>query len=133
MPAFDAQAFGSGFDGSGSGLTFLLADRFDSLLISLCSILIKGNGPVDAYNVESQTLSTVATDVRCRVSMLTGREWKQGKKVSVNTKKIFMRPFTGLTPHHLIQVEDVVYDIIDIENPSLLDHHLEILVEEVKP
>jgi hypothetical protein len=133
MPAFDAQAFGSGFDGSASGLTFLLADRFDSLLISTCSILIKGTDGVDVYNVEFQNLTPVATDVRCRVSSLTGREWKQGKKVSVNTKKIFMRPFTGLTEHHWIQVGSVVYDILDIENPSLMDHHYEILVEEVKP
>lgn len=134
MPAFDAQAFGSGFDGSSGSLAgILFDDQFDSLLNATCSILIKGSAGVDIYNVESQALSPVATDVRCCVSTLTGKEWKQGKKVSVNTKKIYMRPFPGLTEHHWIQVGNVIYDITDIENPHLLDHHFEILVEEVKP
>lgn len=113
-----------------------MADIFDAFLISSCQIFQK-SGALNRYKTETNDLTPIAT-VPCRVSSLTGKETIVGKEISINTKKIFMRPYAALTTKHVLKVATVggtvmTYNILDIENPSLLDHHYEVLVEEVKP
>lgn len=113
-----------------------LKDPFDALLISTCTILAKGNGSPDSDNHESQAFSTVASNIPCRVSTAAlGRpkEYKTEKQASENYRTIFMRPYAGLTPHHWLQIDGVLYNIFEIKNPSGLNHHFEIIAQVLIP
>jgi len=123
-----------------------MPDDFDLLLISVCDILEKvqyGSGGDDVYGQPPQDLRTKISAWPCRVSTVTtlGREWKIGKEFSKNTFTVFMRPPTeddsgvpfSLTPHNWIQVGPQLFNILGVNDPSLLGHHLEISVEQVIP
>lgn len=113
-------------------------DPFDALMISRCTVLKKGIGAVDAYGIESQSLTDpaniVESNVPCRISSGSGREAKSGKQASVGSRKIYMRPRSyALTEHHWILLAGIYYNILDVENPSGMNHHLELSVEVVRP
>lgn len=122
-----------------------MPDDFDLLMISACNILEKvsyGSGADDVYGQPPQELRTKITAWPCRVStMKGGREWKIGKEFSKNTFTVFMRPPTqddsgvpfSLTPHNWIRVGTALFNILGVNDPSLLGHHLEVAVEQVIP
>jgi hypothetical protein len=119
-----------------------MSDVFDDLLISSAQILEKGDvGEPDAYGVMDQDF-TVLDTVRCRLSTKgIGRpkEFKAGKKSSLTYKTVFMRQWANgtLTEHHWLQINGDKYDILRVDPLFLADpstaHHLEVLVELVKP
>lgn len=113
-------------------------DPFDALMISRCTVLKKGVGAVDAYGLESQSLTDptniVESNVPCRISRGGGSEAKSGKQASVGRSTIYMRPRAyPLTEHHWILLNGAYYNILDVQNPSGMNHHLELPVELVKP
>lgn len=128
----------------------VVVDPFDALMNSSCSILSRQAGAQNTYGQTPRTLTPLDTDVPCRVSRLTGTEEKGEKEFSLNTRKVYMRPWaivsglaisprsvaeavgaTELNPSMWIQVGNVKYDIVHVANPSLEYHHFEILVEQV--
>lgn len=114
-------------------------DLFDEQLKSLATILIRGVGTADSYGVAPPELTTVATNVPCRVSLGRGRpkELKAEKKIAENYKCVFMRPWFAdpptnsqpLTHNHWLEINGQLYDIFQIDDPSLLGHHLEVWCE----
>jgi hypothetical protein len=119
-------------------------DAFDQSLTAVCSVMVRDAGVTcDAYGTADPTFTTLATGIPCRVSLGKGRarEWKSGKKIAVNYKCVFMRPFfepiSGLPlgPHHWLQVTSAEYatpqnyQIFQIDDPGLLQHHLEVWCE----
>jgi head-tail adaptor len=127
-----------------------LTDPFDALLISTAAILEKVTytpGGGDAYGQPSQSFTTKLSSWPCRVSTKKGGiEYKEGKEFAKNTFRIFMRPplkddgnnaFT-LGTHHWIQVTDErgaaqLFNVLGVNDPSFLGHHLEVEVEQVLP
>jgi hypothetical protein len=121
-----------------------MLDPFDAQLTGLASVLSRDAGNnADAYGVSDPTFQTLATGVPCRISLGKGRarEWKTGKKIAVNYKCVFMRPWynpadnTPLGPHHwlLVTSKDYPapqkYQIFQIDDPGLTGHHLEVWCE----
>lgn len=132
-----------------------MTDVFDSLCQALCDIIEKpapGEGVDDAFGQPSQRFKTKITSWNCRVSTVKGGdEYKIGKEFSKNAFKVFMRPPTeddsGLpfevTPHHWLKIKTnangvtlanpFYVNVLGVNNPSFLDHHLELSVEVVTP
>lgn len=120
-----------------------MTDAFDNLMINTCSILAKGqSGSVDDSGHEVQTLTSVLDDVPCRLSTLGGggREDAKQARYGINRFKVYMRPPvipspTGpdLTIHHWIQISGKQYNVLNVDDPSNLHHHLEVLVSLVTP
>lgn len=112
-------------------------DPFDTLLISTAIITrrVAGSSTANYGQKTSATPTTVATGVKCRVCGLSGREWKYDKKAEVATAMVYLRvPTTwDLRIKDWIQVGNTKYNVTDVQNPSLLDHHLEATVETVVP
>lgn len=128
-----------------------MADLFDSLMNSTCSILGRVAGAQDAYGLNPRTTAVLESGVPCRVSRLSGQEINGVKEISIRYSKIYMRPWaiTGSTPSHpssaadaagktelntdmSIQVGAKVFNIKHVANPSLAFHHFEVLVQEVE-
>lgn len=162
MPAFDPNAFDIGFDvglSSSSAAFGFGFDPFDSLMISVCSVLTNQASASDSYGQKTlrpQDFSVLATNVPCRVSdHALGRphESKVDKKMSDAYSTMFMRPpqlsdGSKLNPHHWILLtgsidpfsgtitpladgEQIRFNIFDVLNPSRLDHHYELIVQRV--
>lgn len=124
-----------------------MPDIFDTLLNSTLDVQEKGHAATDAYNQQSQVLVTVRTGVACRISRKGfGKEATQEKLFATNTFVVFARPVTTrddttplvLNEHHWLVLHPfdgsatILGNIIAINNPSELGHHIEILVKEVK-
>ena len=160
MPAFDTSTFDAGFDIGVSGASLLVGfDPFDSLMVSVCSVLTNQSMASDSYGQKTlrpQDFTALATNVPCRVSdKALGRphELKAGAKYSTNFKTIFMRPpqlsdGSPLNPHHWLLLtgsidpftgeitpfnpgEEIYFDVFEVQNPSRLNHHFEIICEQV--
>jgi hypothetical protein len=162
MPAFDPAAFDLGFDVGSVGSGVLIGyDPFDSLMNMVCSVLSNLPSATDSYGqrqLRHEDFTSLADDVPCRMSeKALGRphELKVGEKFSEAYRTVFMRPpslsdGSELTPHHWLllngsidplsgtitplAVEDQIYlNIFEVGNPSLLNHHLEIIVQRLIP
>jgi hypothetical protein len=146
MPAFDPIAFGGlAFDelaAVSSGVFGFLPDPFDSLLNADCFIL-ENQGGVDSYGQKSDQVRTFATIavIRCYVSTdAPGRphEFKTDTRQSLDYARVFMRVPSlpddePLTTHHWLKIDDDYYDIFNILNPGMLNHHLEVICELITP
>lgn len=116
-----------------------------SVLVSTATNLRRGDAE-DGYNAsptQSDDFSvTVAEDIPCRVtSQSTRQRYRQklnGIDVDVNTLTIFMNVFDDNGNRWDVQERDrfVVggrnYDIMNVDNPGQMDHHLELMVQVVK-
>lgn len=124
-----------------------MPDIFDTLLNSTMDVQEKGHAASDIYNQQSQILQTICTAVACRISRNGfGKEQTQEKLFATNTFVVFARPVLTkddttpfvLTEHHWLLLHpadgssDILGNIIAINNPSALGHHIEMLVKEVK-
>ncbi len=124
-----------------------MPDIFDTLLNSTMDVLEKGHAASDIYNQQSQAFQTIRTGVACRISRKGfGKEETQEKLFATNSFVVFSRPVTTkddttplvLTEHHWLLLHpadgsgDVLGNIIAINNPSQLGHHIEMLVKQVK-
>lgn len=120
-------------------------DRFDSLLIHSCTVLSNDSDPEDTYGQESRPVKNwdiVTSGVKCRLSTDSiGRphEFKTDIKVSVNYRRIFMRPPTlsngqQLNTHHALLLNGATYynifEVMPLYDATAL-HHLEVIVEEI--
>lgn len=127
-----------------------LTDPFDSLMNSSAAVLLKATytpGGGDGDGQPDQTFVTVIAAWPCRVSTTRGgTEYKQGKESAKNTFNIFMRPPTQaddhtsftLNTHHWIRVTDErgaqqLFNVVAVNDPSFLGHHLEVKVEQYLP
>lgn len=112
-------------------------DPFDALLISTATIKRRAAAVSTAnYGQPTSALPTeVATGVKCRVSKGTSTSWKYDKKVDQADVKIYMRVPTAWTLNEkdYIVVNGVTYNVLGIDDPSLLGHHLEIECETLVP
>lgn len=120
---------------------------FDRLLNSTCDVQAKGSTPSDTYNQPSQTLSTVVTGVKCRITtMAGGHEYKTGKEYATNRFRVFLRPILlndlgqafALTTHHWLLVRPqsggtILLNLEAVNDPSGLGHHLEAIGLQVIP
>lgn len=115
-----------------------IVDPFDSLLISVASILRKTDATPNDDGHQVQTLTPLATGIKCYVSTrVPGKQLNGELNTGVQLRTIFMRPYTGagapLKIHDWIQVGSHTYDVLDPVDPGLLGHHLEVLVKEIVP
>lgn len=127
-----------------------LVDPIDSMLLQTAAILEKkdySQPGADAYGQPDQSFITVIASWPCRVSTKKGGvEYKQGKEFAKNTFTVFMRPPTTaddhtsfvLNTHHWLRVTDErgnqqLFNVLGVNDPSFLGHHLEVLVEQVLP
>jgi len=131
-----------------------MTDVFDDMMNGACDVLKKydyGTGHDDAFGQPDQTFITIISSWPCRVStMKGGQDYKAIKEYAKNSFRVFMRPITitdsgvpvELSTHNWLKVTKVngvtlalpkFFNIIGVNDPSLLGHHLEVLVEEVIP
>ena len=133
-----------------------MQDAFDAQLNQTCNIMVRNQGAGNSYGVSSPNFVTIATGVLCRVALGRGRakEWKEQKKIAKNYRIVYMRPWYAdqapdgsflrnhvvggttyntqpLTHDHWLQFIGQNYDIMQVENPGEVDHHLEVYCELV--
>lgn len=140
---------------------FAFADPFDLLMNKVCSVLTSQSETADAYGQKTQRpqdFTSLADNVPCRISdKVTGRahELKVDKQLSESFKTIMMRPpilsdGSRLNPHHwiittgtldpttgvitpLAAADKHYYNVFEVQSPSGMDHHYEIIVQLVLP
>jgi head-tail adaptor len=119
-----------------------IVDVFDSLMNSTCTILQKGTGASEGYNQPSQQLTPVSglANIPCRLSISRGgKEYKSDKEFSINHFRVFLRPQTqAITAHHWLQLTDqngntYALNILSVNDPSGMGHHLELECEQYLP
>ena len=129
-----------------------MIDPFDALLISSATVLVRdANVTADAYGTSNPAFTNATPGTNnvnptpCRVSLGKGRakEFKDTKKVAVNYREIFMRPWYDsngglIGPHHWLQVTgpdgtNVMYQIFQVDNPGGMGHHLELWCQLYQP
>lgn len=125
-----------------------MSDIFDTLLNSTMDVLEKGHATDDIYRQQSQAFKTVITAVPCRISRKGfGKEETREKLFATNSLVVFARPVVlddaanafVLTEAHWLLLHpadgspDMQVNIIAINDPSALGHHIEMLVKQVKP
>jgi hypothetical protein len=126
--------------------------QFDALLISTCAIAQRPVTPADDYGQRPaptvDNLFVLLDDIPCRVSRMDGREIKLLQQAGITGRKVYMRPVllteripgvgesyqqVALSNRFFIIFEGRLFNILDVQNPSELNHHLEIVIEEVTP
>jgi len=128
----------------------VLTDPFDELLVDTVDILRKQQyvpGSGDGYGLPDQTFETVLSGWPARVSTSKGgQEYKTGKESAKNTFLVFMRspalsqaaPDNVLNTHHWLRFTDEqgathTLNIVAVNDPSFIGHHLECKCEEYLP
>jgi hypothetical protein len=108
-----------------------IKDPFDTLLISDCEILARPDTRDEAGQLSADPV--LVTTVKARLSLGRGkvREYKKDLKVGESYHMVFMRPYGDLTIKHWLRIAGKKYDIINIDNPSGMDHHYEVTVQEI--
>jgi len=137
-----------------------MLDTFDRLLKSHCSIWKKGGtGVFDQYGHESQQFILLVDNVACWVTPRAGKELESEAAFGIQTHTFFMRPqFVDddqrpLDIHHWLQLNRVglfdgteriiidppdaeqgqLYNIVNIKDPGMLGHHLEVQTKLIEP
>lgn len=113
-----------------------MTEQFDKMMNKTCSIQHRDStAPKDAYNQPSTALVSLEDGVPCRISTLPGgREYKSDRNYSLSSSKVFMRPRSfAVTEHMTLVLDSVKYDILNVLNPGGLNHHLELIVQEIAP
>jgi len=108
-----------------------VADAFDVLMNNTCSILRRKSG-TDRYNQPNTEFEPQEENVPCRVSILSRYAKREFEiQAGVSYKIVYMRP-RAVDVHNMIQLADgTLYEVLDVNDPSLAGHHLEIAVKEV--
>jgi head-tail adaptor len=112
-----------------------VADQFDKMMNKTCSIQARdANAPKDGYNQPSAALVSKEDTVPCRISVLPGKkEYKSDRNYALGSAKVFMRPRAfAVTEHMVLVIDSRSYDILDVQNPSGMNHHLELIVQEIR-
>jgi hypothetical protein len=129
-----------------------MIDPFDALLISSATILVRDAGETaDAYGTSDPTFTNATpggiytNPVACRVSLGKGRakQFKADKKVAINFREIFMRPWfdangNPISTNHWLQISGVdgtnrLYQIFQVDNPGGMGHHFEVWATLYQP
>jgi head-tail adaptor len=110
-----------------------MADEFDEMLISTCTISRRAAGD-DRYGQKNGAFAPVTVDWPCRVSTSSGgREQQTEKKNAFDTVVVFMRP-TDITEKDQVTVDGYpLMNVVGIRNPSSMNHHYEVKCELVLP
>ena len=122
-----------------------MIDPFDALIVSSATVLVRdASDSADAYGTSSPSFSNATpgtnyvNPLACRVSLGKGRakEFKDIKKVAINYREIFIRPWydsngNPISPHHWLQITGVdgtntLYQIFQVDNPGGMGHHFEL-------
>lgn len=112
-----------------------LQDPFDKMLISTMTIKRRAAASSSANYGQptSATPTTVASGVACRLSTMSGsRDYRYDKKTITNQFKVFCRP-TDVQEHDFLEISGVRYRVRNVSNPATLNHHYEIMCEELTP
>jgi SPP1 family predicted phage head-tail adaptor len=109
-----------------------MTDAFDTLMNNTCKILKRASG-TDDYNQPSTQWEDQETGIACRVSRLSyAKKAEVGIQAAVDHSMLYMRPHT-VSEHNMIELADGTrYEVVNVADPSLAGHHLEILVKEVR-
>lgn len=115
-----------------------MSDVFDTLLNRTAQVLKRGVGAGNAYGISPQTFIPVGAPIPVAVWAQSGQEKLDGKKMALRTSTVFLRPWLDpdnnpLTEHHWFLIDGEYYNIIFIDNPMKLDHHLEATCRIIKP
>jgi hypothetical protein len=136
-----------------------MIDMFDTVLNSVVSIWKKGgNGVFDGYGIESQALSLLKAEVPAMVQPGEGKELDTAAAFGIQTFMFFMRPQMVDDPprrlniHHWLQInryttfdgkmvivvdppsaDGTMYDIENVINPEVFDHHIEVRAKLIEP
>lgn len=83
----------------------------------------------DDYGESDLHLQVVDTDVACRLSILgKGQEFKLDKRVLIVNRKAYMLP-RKLDHNNYLLIEGNMYNVVQVDNPSNLNHHYEVWLE----
>lgn len=108
-----------------------LPDPFDTLLITDCDILGPAAGADEAGQKTLPLVLLATVKVRFCAGKGKAKEFKADKKFALNWHLVFMRPYPALTTGHWLRIGGQTFDVMHIDNPSLMDHHYEVTVEEI--
>lgn len=117
-----------------------MIDLFDNYLVHTCDVQEKGHGSADALGVEDQTLTSIVTAVKCRLSTMgQGRRIIVDENAVICNQKVFMRP-RMLGEHTWLSItasgDTGLYQVLDVlrlRDGAGVEHHLEVFVKQVKP
>lgn len=125
-----------------------------AMLIDQCDVLVKqsyGTAADDAYGQPPQQFITKISAMACRVStMKGGSEYKTGKEYAKNSFRVFMLPPSqddsglpfSMDTHAWLKIVSangrtlatpIYLNIISVNDPSFLGHHLECVGDVVQP
>lgn len=122
-----------------------MSEPFDDLLISSATILIRdASATADAYGTSDPSFTSATPGVgyvnpaACRVSLGKGRakQFKDEKKVALNYRSIFMRPWYDaagkpLSSNNWLRITgvdgtNILYQVFQVDNPGGMGHHFEV-------
>jgi len=135
-------------------------DKFDLLLNKVCSVWKKDSTSTTSYGQPIETYVLLKDDVRCYAEKQSGKELSvppapvSETSTAIETWVIFMRPLSvddppvELNNHHYLQVKNpgdptldpnnalsgaVIFNITDVDNPGLGNHHFEVAATVLRP
>ena len=135
-------------------------DPFDSVMNRVCSIWKKTSTGETSYGQPIESFELLADNVPCFIEQTSRKELNvppapaSETSVGVATYHIFMRPIqvdnpaVDLSIHHWLQVKKagqpnldpndpnsgaLMYNITDVDNPALMDHHFEVTATLIRP
>jgi hypothetical protein len=135
-------------------------DPFDSVLHMRCSVWKKVTTSETGYGQPIERFEMLVDDVPCFVEQQSGKELNvppapaSETSLGIATYLVFLRPLSVDVPavplnnHHFLQVRRpddwtldpndpnsgaVMYNITDVDNPGMLDHHYEVMATVIKP
>jgi hypothetical protein len=135
-------------------------DPFDNLLNRACSIWKKQSTGTNSYGQPIETFVLLVDDVPCFEEQQTGKELNvppapaSETSLGVKTYLILMRPIKVDSPpvklnnHHYLQTKDpgdptldpndpnsgaILYNVTDVDNPSQMNHHFQVMATVIEP
>lgn len=135
--------------------------KIDILFNAVCSIWKKGGtGVVSSYGIESQSFIKLAENIPCCAQPGDGKELDTAVAFGIQNYLFFMKPVmvdnppVSLNIHHWLQINGVtgplgavvnslivdepdptgtMFDILNVKDPMLFGHHLEIQAKLTEP
>lgn len=113
-----------------------MVDTFDKMMTSVGDILEYQAGDGDDYGRRPKAnYTTFMAGVACRVSIITtrGTQTLQERGQTTIIRKAYMRPQAQpITDEQFLRVSGIIYRITQVDNPGLLNHHLELWLTEIE-
>lgn len=104
---------------------------YRSMLIDRCDIETSTQ-TADAYGSQTETWADLYRRIQCRVCPLSGQESEIYERRGLKaTHKIFIECKSEITEDERVVLDSRTFNILRVINPSEMNHHLELIVEEI--